>query len=65
MQFDDFCSKVKRMVKRADCKVDVKFCHEDGKHIARFSDGMSIIGNTLSKRVFVKWGSGHTAMAVL
>lgn len=65
MKFDDFCMRIRRMVKRAGCKADVKFCHEDGKHIARFSDGVSIIGNTLSNRVSVRWGSGHTAMAVL
>ena len=36
---------------------------EDGRHIARCSDGVTIIGNVSCPRVLVKWGSGHSAYA--
>ena len=43
----------------------VNFRHDadSGKHYANFSDGTTIIGNTIAKNVMVKWGSGHSATA--
>lgn len=42
----------------------VIFTQEDGKHIARL-EGVTIIGNAISERVTVKWGSGHMAIATI
>lgn len=42
----------------------VRFEKEDGKLIARL-DGILIIGNSISSKVTVCFGSGHRAMAVI
>ena len=60
MSYDVFKERVRGLVNRSGSKVS--FHHEDGKHIARCSDGVTIIGNVLCPRVLVKWGSGHTLM---
>jgi len=43
----------------------VNVSHEDGKHIARLSGDIRIIGNGASTSVCVKWGSGHSAMTTI
>lgn len=63
MSYDVFKERVKRLVKRSDSKVS--FSHEDGKHIARCSDGVTIVGNAYCSNVLVRWGSGHTAYATI
>jgi hypothetical protein len=63
MSYDVFKERVRGLVNRSGSKVS--FHHEDGRHIARCSDGVTIIGNVLCPRVLVKWGSGHTAYATI
>lgn len=63
MSYDVFKERVRGLVNRSGSKVS--FHHEDGKHIACCSDGVTIIGNVLCPRVLVKWGSGHTAYATI
>lgn len=61
MSYDVFQEQIKGLVKCSGSKVS--FSHEDGKHIARCSNGVTIVGNTICPKVLVKWGSGHTAYA--
>lgn len=63
MSYAVFQEKVSGLVKKSGSKV--RFSHEDGRHIARCSDGVVIIGNILCPNVLVKWGSGHSAYAVI
>lgn len=63
MSYDVFKKRVRGLAKRSgSC---VSFHHEDGKHIARCSDGVTIIGSSACPRVLVKWGSGHSAYATI
>lgn len=43
MSYDVFKERVKGLVNRSGSAV--RFSHEDGRHIARCSDGVTIIGN--------------------
>lgn len=64
MPYEVFQKRVKLLVDRmSDPKPMIFFRHdaEHGKHYADFSDGTTIVGNTIAKNVMVKWGSGHCA----
>ncbi len=63
MSYDVFQERVKGLVSQVGSAVT--FTHEDGQHIARCSDGTTIIGNTICSKVLVKWGSGHFAYATI
>lgn len=63
MSYEVFCRRVSAIVKRTGAKA--RFFSEDGKHIARCTDGVTIIGNSECPSVLVKWGSGHTALAAI
>lgn len=63
MSYEVFCRRVSAIVKRTGAKA--RFSREDGKHIARCTDGVTIIGNSECRNVLVKWGSGHTAFAAI
>lgn len=66
MSYEVFQNRVNRLVNRMDgSKPTVKFRHDadTGKHYANFSDGTTIIGNTVAMNVMVRWGSGHCATA--
>jgi hypothetical protein len=65
MSFEMFCERVTAVFGISGELGTVTFRRSDGKHIARFSCGAKIVGNTVSRRVSVNWGSGHTAMATL
>lgn len=43
----------------------VRFNHTNGRHYANLSDGTVIVGNSIALSVAVRFGSGHTATAVL
>lgn len=60
MSFEVFYEKVFAYMKEAGIK-HARFFREDGKHIARFSEGITITGNHKSARLCVCWGSGHRA----
>lgn len=63
MSYESFRRRVSAIAKSTGSSVS--FHHEDGKHIARCSGGVTITGNTYSPRVFVRWGSGHEASAII
>ena len=61
MPFSTFREKVNAIAKTANSRVH--FASESGKHIARFSDGVIITGNTTCPSVTVRWGDRHLAVA--
>ena len=63
MSYEIFCRRVIAIANRVGYKVN--FSREDGKHVARCDDGVTIIGNSECRSVLVKWGSGHTALTVI
>lgn len=63
MSYEVFCKRVSDVAKRTGAKA--RFYREDGKHIAKCTDGVTIIGNSECPNVLVKWGSGHTALACI
>ena len=65
MSYEVFCKRVNDVVKRNKIGGSVRFSRDEGKHIAECTDGVTIIGNSVSSRVLVKWGSGHTALATI
>ena len=69
MDKETFERKVAVLVRESAPDLHVRFTHIDGTHIARVSDGTQIIGNSTSRKISVRWGSGihggHTAMAVI
>ena len=62
MSFYDFQERVYSLLERVGGRVFADFSQEDGKHIARCSGGITMIGNAVSPKVTIKWGSGHTAV---
>lgn len=66
MSREVFQKKIYALLAKSNSTVSVKFIHEGETHVAKFSDGTSIIGNSLiPEKVLVKWGSGHRAMATI
>lgn len=63
MSYEAFCTKINNIAKLSGSIAS--FSKEDGRHIARCSDGVTIVGNSECTNVLVKWGSGHTAHAVI
>lgn len=61
MTYELFMKGITRLVDGTDSKVD--FRNEDGKFIAKCSDGITIMGNSTSSKITVRWGSGHQAQA--
>lgn len=57
MSYDVFKERVKGLVNRSGSAV--RFSHEDGRHIARCSDGVTIIGNVSCPRV---WSNGEAVI---
>lgn len=65
MAYDDFCSRIRALVRKSGELVIVGFHHEDGKHVAVCNNGTVITGNGFSRRITVRWGSGHVATATI
>lgn len=68
MSYEVFQQRVNQLVNRLKgAKPTVNFRHdaERGKHYANFSDGTTIVGNTVAKKVMVRWGSGHQSIAAI
>ncbi len=72
MSFEVFKQKVEALIARADNTIKVRFStdSDEGKHIARCLSGdnendvvATIVGNSASLSITVRWGSGHQAMA--
>lgn len=65
MTFETFKSKVQGFMRKAGMTGGVTFYQADGKHIAKFVGGATITGNTLSKKLTVRYGSGHQMMVAI
>ena len=67
MAFEVFKERVNALINRAGGDIDVMFSTdtEKGKHLAKCSDGTTIIGSARNLNVTVNWGSGHQAMATI
>ena len=63
MSYDVFCKRVADIVRQTGARV--RFFNEDGKHIARCSGGVTIIGNPTCPNVLVKWGQKRKGKASL
>lgn len=66
MSYKSFCDKVRELVKKSGVKNPVRFfIHDDGRYFAK-CDGITIIGNSISKSVWVSCGYGqHTGRVSL
>ncbi len=64
MPFNTFREKCEEIARKSGITCDEIF-NDDGKYTARFSDGVTIKGNSVSLKVGVFWGSGHKAMAAI
>lgn len=64
MTFEAFRRHITALVSKAGGGLQVRFEHDDehGKHIARFSDGTVIVGNSIAVSLEVRWGT-HRAYA--
>lgn len=63
MSYEVFQNRCMDFLKKSGDDSSVVFHHDDGKFIARFSNGVKIIGNSVCTSLRVVWGSGHTAIA--
>lgn len=62
MSFIPLVSRIRAMF---GAEAIVKSSSEDGQHLVYLRGGVTVSGNTLSRKVTVNWGNGHCAMAVL
>lgn len=67
MSYEKFQQLIGSLVKKSGGGISVDFRRtEEGKYIARVSDGTVIVGNPSSMRVTVRWGGrNHQGMAVI
>ena len=66
MSYETFSAKVKALIRKAGAGITADFLTDDnGRHIAKCSDGTTIVGHARSLTVTIKWGSGHVAMAAI
>lgn len=67
MSYEKFQQLIGSLVKKSGGGISVDFSHtEEGKYIARVSDGTIITGNPASMRVTVRWnGKNHQGIAVI
>ena len=67
MCFVEFQKRINKIIERAGGGITVRYKvdREKGRHFAFCSDGSTIIGNTSSLKVAVRWGSDHAAVAEL
>ncbi len=63
MSYEVFQDHCRAFLDKSGEKTSVEFQRGDGKYIARFSNGVKIIGNSMCSSLRVMWGSGHTAIA--
>lgn len=64
MPYGIFVKKVEKLANLSSTAI-VSLSEGDGMYTAQFEDGVKITGNSVSRRVLVSWGSGHTAMTLL
>ena len=68
----EFKQRVERLLHKIDGRLYADFSAENGKFTARVSDGTKIVGTRGTKpnendqyQVLFRWGSGHTAPAMI
>ena len=66
MGYEAFKAMVNALIKRKGLNIKPRFYNDtdEGKYYAQCDD-VKIIGTPMSKKVTIKWGSGHTAMATI
>lgn len=65
MSYEVFQTRVKCLLSRVNMTALFTQDEYNGKYIAICDDGTQIIGNSVSMKVTVKFGSGHQAMAAI
>lgn len=65
MPYQDFKAKLIKLARQNGDHVKFHMDHEEGLYIASFSNGLRVLGNSVSKSVTCRWGSGHQATLVL
>ena len=67
MSYEVFRRRVNALIGKIGGGIVAVFSHDNdcGRHTAVCSDGTIIIGNDISLKVTVKWGSGHVATATI
>ena len=66
MSYEAFKAMVNALISRKGLNINPRFYYDTdkGKYYAN-CEGIKIIGTPVGKRITVKWGSGHTAMAAI
>lgn len=67
MSYEVFTRRVNALIERAGGGINVSFSEDadTGKYFASCDDGTTIIGNPVSLKVTVLWGSGHQTLATI
>lgn len=66
MSYEAFMVMVNALISRKRLNIKPRFYHDTDKGMYyAHCEGVKIIGTPTSKKVTVKWGSGHTAMAAI
>lgn len=63
MSYEVFQDRCRAFLKKSGEEISVEFHNGDGRYIAKFSNGVKIIGNSVCSSLRVQWGSGHAAIA--
>lgn len=63
MSYEVFQNRCRAFLDKSGEDTSVEFYRTEGKFVARFSNGVKIIGNSVCSSLRVMWGSGHTAIA--
>lgn len=66
MSYEAFVAMVNALITRKKLNIKPRFYNdtEKGKYYAHCA-GVKIIGTPTGRKITVKWGSGHTAMAAV
>lgn len=64
MSFESFKASINALIRRKKLNIKPSFYYDEDKGLyCAIVDGVKIVGNSLSKKITVKWGSAHQAMA--
>lgn len=65
MSYGLFMNKVNHLLRKCGGGISAQFETSDGRFLAKCSDGTTIEGNGISRKVLIRWGSGHQALATI
>ena len=60
MPFDVFKTRLRS---KFGNEIHISFHSSNGKFFANLPTGVTVVGNPHTQKVWVKWGSGHSALA--